>query len=223
MVQIDNGLLPGRRQVIIWNNITILSTGPLGTNFNYILIEIHICSPEKIHLNMSSGKWRPFCHGTTFCTALKSCFNELNNPQFFCVASGSLLCNKIKILILIYFGQFRCQEGPTSMVLGGLIFYTILQVVSVSLKDMFCMNLLETLCKIDGKLTLDLILVLYGVQKDPKIWPSRAMIYMLESVPMICPWTMFHGPTERKKTYKENGKNIQGSQFCLIFTIKNPL
>ena len=38
----DNGLSPGRRQVIIWNNAGILSIGLLGTNFSEILIEILI-------------------------------------------------------------------------------------------------------------------------------------------------------------------------------------
>ena len=36
----DNGLLPGRRQVIIWINAGILLIGHLGTNYNEILIEI---------------------------------------------------------------------------------------------------------------------------------------------------------------------------------------
>ena len=36
----DNGLSPGRRQAIIWTNAGILLSGPLGTNFSEILIEI---------------------------------------------------------------------------------------------------------------------------------------------------------------------------------------
>ena len=32
----DNGLSPGRCQVIIWTNAEILLIGPLGTNFNEI-------------------------------------------------------------------------------------------------------------------------------------------------------------------------------------------
>ena len=59
----DNGLLPDRHQAIIWTNAGILLFRPLGTNFNEILIEIHIISFKKIHLKMSSGKWRPFCLG----------------------------------------------------------------------------------------------------------------------------------------------------------------
>ena len=59
----DNGLSPGRRQAIIWNNARILLIGPLETNFNEILIEIHTFSFKKMHLKMSSGKRRPFCLG----------------------------------------------------------------------------------------------------------------------------------------------------------------
>ena len=57
----DNGLLPGRRQAIAWTNVGILLIGPLGTNFSEMLIKIHAFLFKKIHLKMSSGKWRPFC------------------------------------------------------------------------------------------------------------------------------------------------------------------
>ena len=59
----DNGLSPGRREPIIWTNAGILLIGPLGTNFNKILIEIHKFSFKKIHFKMSSGKWWPSCLG----------------------------------------------------------------------------------------------------------------------------------------------------------------
>ena len=36
----DNGLLPGRRQAIIWTNAGILLIGLLGTNFSEIQIGI---------------------------------------------------------------------------------------------------------------------------------------------------------------------------------------
>ena len=52
----DNGLSPGRRQAIIWNNAGILLIGPLGTNVSEILIEIYTFSFKKMHLKMSSGK-----------------------------------------------------------------------------------------------------------------------------------------------------------------------
>ena len=60
----DNGLSPGRRQTMIWNNAGILLIGPLGTNFSEILIAIQTFSLEKIRLNISSAKkCRPFCFG----------------------------------------------------------------------------------------------------------------------------------------------------------------
>ena len=59
----DNGLSPGRRQAIIWNNAGILSIGPLGTSFSEILIEILIFSFKKMHFKVSSAKWQPFCLG----------------------------------------------------------------------------------------------------------------------------------------------------------------
>ena len=59
----DNGLSPGRRQAIIWNNDGILSIGLLGTKFSEILIEILTFSFKKMRLKVSSAKWRPFCLG----------------------------------------------------------------------------------------------------------------------------------------------------------------
>ena len=57
------GLLPGRRQAIIWSNAGILLIRTFGTNFSEILSEIHTSSFNKMHLNMSSEKWQPFCLG----------------------------------------------------------------------------------------------------------------------------------------------------------------
>ena len=57
----DNGLSPGRRQAMVWTNAEILLMGPLGTNFIEILIGIHPFSFKKLHLKMSSAKWRLFC------------------------------------------------------------------------------------------------------------------------------------------------------------------
>ena len=59
----DNGLSSCRRQAITWTNVGMLFIGPLGTNFNAILIEIRTFSFKKMHLKMSPGKWRPFCLG----------------------------------------------------------------------------------------------------------------------------------------------------------------
>ena len=59
----DNGLSPGRRQAFILANAGVLLIGLLGTNFSEISIEIYTFSFKQMHLEMSSGKWRPFCLG----------------------------------------------------------------------------------------------------------------------------------------------------------------
>ena len=64
----DNGLSPGRHQVIIWTNAGILLIGPLRTNFSEISIEIHIFSFKKMYLKMSSGNWQPSCPGLNVLT-----------------------------------------------------------------------------------------------------------------------------------------------------------
>ena len=57
----DNGLSPGRRQAIIWTNAELLLNRTFGTNFSEILIEILTSQFKKMHLKVSSAKWRPFC------------------------------------------------------------------------------------------------------------------------------------------------------------------
>ena len=59
----DNGLSPDQRQAIIWTNAWLLLSGPLGTNFSEILIEILTFSFKKMRLKVSSAKRRPFCLG----------------------------------------------------------------------------------------------------------------------------------------------------------------
>ena len=73
----DNGLSPGRRQAIIWTNAGILLIRPLEINFNEILIEIHTISFKKIHLKMSSGKWRTFCLGLNVLTEIMAWYMSM--------------------------------------------------------------------------------------------------------------------------------------------------
>ena len=60
---VGNLTIIGRRQAIIWTNAGILLIGPLGTNFNEIVIGIQTFSVKKMNLKMSSGKCRPLCLG----------------------------------------------------------------------------------------------------------------------------------------------------------------
>ena len=49
----NNGLAPGRREVIFWTNAGIFLNEPLGTNFSENFIQIQIFSVKKMHSNMS--------------------------------------------------------------------------------------------------------------------------------------------------------------------------
>ena len=57
----DNDLSPDRRQAIVWTNAGIIE--PLRTIFSEIWMEVHTFSFKKMHLKMSSEKWRPCCLG----------------------------------------------------------------------------------------------------------------------------------------------------------------
>ena len=50
-----------RRQDITATHTELLSNWPLGTNFSENLIEIQNLLFKKIHLKISSAKWRSFC------------------------------------------------------------------------------------------------------------------------------------------------------------------
>ena len=78
----DNGLSPGRRQAIIWTNAGILLIEPLGTNFSEILIRIQAFSFKKMHLKMSSAKWRPFCLGLNVLTPWDLNKNDISQTPF---------------------------------------------------------------------------------------------------------------------------------------------
>ena len=77
----DNGLSPGRRQAIIGTNTGILLIGPLVTKFSENLIKIQTFSFKKMHLKMSSAKWRPFCLGLNVLSHMLQ-LNHLHLPQF---------------------------------------------------------------------------------------------------------------------------------------------
>ena len=60
---LDNDFSPSRPLAIIWTNTGKWLIGPFGTNFSEILMKIQTFWLNKVHLNMPSGKYRPFCLG----------------------------------------------------------------------------------------------------------------------------------------------------------------
>ena len=96
----DNGLSPGRRQAIIWTNAGILLIGPLGTNFSEILIAIEAFSFKKMHLKISSTKWRPFGLG----------LNVLKTMPFI-VFSHCLTTIAVDCYTVVYWSFQDCQAS----------------------------------------------------------------------------------------------------------------
>ena len=86
----DNGLLPGRRQAIIWTSAGILLIEPFGTNFSEILIGIKIFSFKKMCLKMPSAKWRPFCLGLNELSAITL---NVNMNQYIVMTSVMVCCH----------------------------------------------------------------------------------------------------------------------------------
>ena len=79
----DNGLSPSRRQPIFWTNAGILLIGPPKNKLQWNLNRNSYISIKKIHLKMSSGKWRPFCLGLNvlshgYFTYILTCFHVTN-------------------------------------------------------------------------------------------------------------------------------------------------
>ena len=106
----DNGLSPGRRQAIIWTNAGILLIGTLGTNFSEILIECHSFSFKKMHMKMSSGKWRPSCLGLN---VLKLHYNTPMSHFGPCVTFRPCQCHFLDLPMWLFGPEaVPCQWHP---------------------------------------------------------------------------------------------------------------
>ena len=104
----DNGLVPDRRQAIIWTNAGILLIRTLGTNFSEILGEIYPFSFSKMHLKMSSAKWRLFGLGLN---ELKRTAGQSDTSRSWVDFSVVWPINigqvKLEISLTKYFSQFH--------------------------------------------------------------------------------------------------------------------
>ena len=89
-----NGLSLVQRQFITWTNAELMSFGPLGINFDEILIKIQWFPFTKIHLKMLSAKWQPFFLCLNVLTfhpkwwlyfgMPQGCINIIMSQNFFC-------------------------------------------------------------------------------------------------------------------------------------------
>ena len=106
----DSGLSPDRGQAIIWTNAGILLIGPLWTKFSEILIETHTFSLEKMHLKMSSRKWRPFCLGLNVLSMKKYMSAMIADDLAICLhiwSPGGVFFTAWKV---VHYGMCRTRE-----------------------------------------------------------------------------------------------------------------
>ena len=96
----DNGLSPGRRQAIIWNNAGLFLIEPLGSNFSEISNGIQTFSFKKMHLNMSSAKWRLFCLGLNV-LRLQGTVSSLGKMAEIPTCGMSMQCDFLRMGILV--------------------------------------------------------------------------------------------------------------------------
>ena len=112
----DNGLSPGRRQVIIWTNAGILLIGALGTNVSEILIKIGTFSLKNMLLKMSSGKRRPSCLGLNVLISIDcgvGCYRTDDSQYLICLQVLLICVYRFWKYIFIKHYQFMgCEIEP---------------------------------------------------------------------------------------------------------------
>ena len=88
---------------------------PLGTNFSEIIIKIHMFSFKKMHLKLSSEKWRPFCLSLNVLTDPNSHphndFNSLASGR----CGGDFRSVLSENLLQINFKSTSCEIAPRWM------------------------------------------------------------------------------------------------------------
>ena len=115
----DNGLPPGRRQAIIWNNAGIVLTGPWRTNCSEILIGIHAYSFKKMHLNMLFSKWRPFCLGLSVLRNPVSCSRTCPMLSFRTITVSKYLYHSITLILPAAEWHGGCESQERLSTNGG--------------------------------------------------------------------------------------------------------
>ena len=112
---------PGRRRAIIWTNAGILLIWTWETNFSEILSESHTIAFRKMHLKMSSAKWRQFYLGLNVVTFLApvryfrspsfhNCAANMEVHNNFRPSAGILLTTKLEMFIsTLLWPWFRIQ------------------------------------------------------------------------------------------------------------------
>ena len=110
----DNDLSPGRRQAIIWTNDGILLIRTVGTKLSEILSQIRAFSFKKMHLKMSSVKWRSFCLG------LNVLIRYTPNPWWRCdIGTLSAVLDFMLFTVMLKPYDAKCKSLCLSIAVGS--------------------------------------------------------------------------------------------------------
>ena len=119
IIGLDNGLLAGRSQAIIWTNAGILLMRTSGTNFSEILSEIHTFSLNKMH-SFRAHNWKSHLLPWS-CIWLSNqvlILHVSRQPNYYgickIILKHSSLCNMI---------QYKCEIADSTVMIR--IKYTI--------------------------------------------------------------------------------------------------
>ena len=98
IISSDNGLSPAWCQPNVWTNAGLLSIEPLRTYFSENLIKIQQFSLKKMHVKMSSAKWRPSYFGLSVLRCIVDGYPILHGtPAQYCPHSNRLLKRMLRI------------------------------------------------------------------------------------------------------------------------------
>ena len=123
----DNGLSPDRRLAIIWTNTGILLIGTLGTNFPEILSKNYTFSFKKMHLKMSSEKWRQFHIGLNVLNILPPCKFYHYYPTMYRL----LLIDQSFCIIPTHWATGMCSSKYSCLIFGEWILRILYYIVFI--------------------------------------------------------------------------------------------
>ena len=125
----DNGLSPGRRQVIIWTNAGRFLIRTSGTNVSEFFSKIHTFSFKKMHRKISSVKWQPFCSSLNVLTS-DGCIHYDNETLQAWSALGHALLYSCQFLVLDCLSSFHEFLYKLLMGWSSDIFYILMSWVN---------------------------------------------------------------------------------------------
>ena len=144
----DNGLSPGLRQAIIWTNDGILLIRPLGKKLQWNFNRNPNIFIKKMHLKLSSVKWRPFILGPN---VLRDCLYTVRLWLIICIRDNKR--KKYNLLVGV-------QQWGRVLEIGTLWYFIndlVCWISSAVLHTLISNIISKVLCKSDNNRQVNII------------------------------------------------------------------